>query len=295
MIVKPKEFEKDFPEASVIIPIFQGEQSPHYLRLLADLKRQTFQNFEIICAVGISPNGRARNEGVVEAKGNYFIFIDETFFLTSEKIFENLLRPFSEKPKVGIVGASCGFVSNLNWIQRQYFSSRGFEIPAAEETSLGRVQHGCMAISRKAFTEAGGESDRLITGTDNDLTARVTLRGYDILSVPHTHVLYQPPRSFLQMLRKSFLKGRGSAFAFIVYPGLFELSPRFKIRTIKSAIFFKTVSLLSKFIRPFYLTKPVILICELFIWAGFIAGCLKWRHEKPDCLREDLRWKNEAV
>ena len=287
---KLQEFSKEQPKSSVILPIFDGEKSPNYSRLLKELKSQTFQDFEVIVSAVSAPNGRARNEGVTLAKGDYLIFIDETIYLPKETILENLMRSFQSSEKVAVVGASCGPFPELNWIQRQYFVSRGFYIPSVNKPSLNaRVQHGCMAVSKKVFQQVGWESDRLMTGTDNDLLGRITRAGYEIMAVPDTHVFYEPPKSFAKILKKSYVKGQGSAFAFMIYPGLFEFSSHFKIKNSWSACLYKFLSTLSKFFQPWFWLRPVVLCCEVMICVGFISGCMKWSGQKPDLLRSDLR------
>lgn len=293
MIIKPEEFKKEQPKASVILPVFNGEQSPHYSRLLKELRKQTFQDFEMIVSTGCSPNGRARNEGVAQAKGDFLFFIDETVYLTGEKIFENMLVPFESSSNIGIVGASCEAFPGISWIQRQYFSSRSFHIPMVEKPYLGaRVQHACMVIPRKIYQKVGWESDRLITGTDNDLRIRVARSGYDAVLVPEALVYYEPPKSFFRMLEKSYQKGRGSAFAFMIYPGLFELSERFKIRQPILGVIYKIASTLRKFVSLRFLLSPVVLCCEVFICLGFISGYFQWFGQKQDLLRRDLRWSS---
>lgn len=292
MIDKPERFRKERASVSVILPIYAGRRSPHLARLLDELQKQTFHDFEVIVAEGIEPNGRARNEAVKQAFGDYFVFIDETTSLGHEKILENLLRPFFERaPQVGMTGASIQPARPLKNFQRQYVMMRTFESPIVHQlTESWQVQHPCMAISRKVFEEADWESDCLITGTDDDLRQRVHAAGYRMFLVPNTWCIYLPPDSVNEILRKGFRKGKGSAYALLIFPGLFPFARIFG-RTIQNpfaALFYKMVSAAVKIFHPKFILNPLALLYEGTVAAGFFSGWLRWIGKTPLRQRLDL-------
>ena len=67
----PVEFiiEKDSPKVSIIIPSLDGSREGNVSRLVEDIRKQSFQDYELILVKGESPNGHARNVGVRKAKG----------------------------------------------------------------------------------------------------------------------------------------------------------------------------------------------------------------------------------
>lgn len=296
MILKIEQFKKDSPQASVILPISKGESSPHFHRLIKELSRQSFQDFEILLASEIEPNGRARNEAVRQAKGNILFLIDETTSLGHERILENLLKPFAKEPqrKIGMTGASILPHQPLKSFQRQYFMMRDFYAPVVKElTPSWKVQHPCMAIPTSVFKEVGGESDCLITGTDNDLRQRVAAAGYEMLLVPETWGYYLPPDSLKEILQKGWRKGKGSAYALLMFPGLFEFGNFFGVCISHPvvALFYTALSALIKVLNPKYWFNPVALLYSCASFLGFIEGWFHWIGSKPFEDRSDLPWR----
>lgn len=290
-IIKPEKFQREAPRVSVILPIYSGKTSPAYTRLLSELEKQAFQDFEVVVVSGVSPNGRARNEGVKQSKGAILVFIDETSSLPSEKVLENILAPLDSGERVGLSGASVLIAPECGSLHKQYGMIRGFEVPVSQETVIGgKVQHACMAVRREVFERVGWESNELITGTDNDLRQRISAHGYSMVLVPNTWVYHTPSKTLTKMLRKSFLKGQGSAFAFLKYPGVFELG-RIGGRPVQNrflGLVYRTVSALSKIFVPQYLFNPVALINLWVINLGFIVGWFRWAWMKPYEGRPDL-------
>lgn len=293
-IYRPSDFQKKDPEASVILPVFAGQNSPHCRRLLAELAAQSFRDFEVLVVEGEEPNGHARNVGVRVAKGRYLVFIDETTSLAGENVIENLLRPLRGDPHVGMSGASVRLYPKATWLEKQYYKIRSFDSPLVDQiTESDQVQHPCLAIRKYLYEEVGGESDWLITGTDNDLRQRVAGSGHSMVLVPGAMIYHMPGRNFAQLLKKSFRKGMGSAFAFLVFPGLFETPgvftgvPGGKIYSG----FYKLASAVVKIVHPKFIFNPVGLICEWAVAVGYVAGILKWRYRRPAHGRPDLRLK----
>lgn len=85
------------PKASVVI-CTMGQPT----KVLECLKKQTFQDFEVIIA---SEKGivNAMNKALARAKGEIFVRIDDDVDLP-EKWLEHLLKPFSEPDVVGVTG-----------------------------------------------------------------------------------------------------------------------------------------------------------------------------------------------
>ena len=294
MILKPDYFKRPNPRVSVVVPILGGEKSPHLERLLGELKQQTFQDFEVLVVAGIEPNGHARNEGVAEARGQWLVFIDETVSLGHEKILENLLEPFFARPeaRIAITGASTVWPGSIKTFQRDYLRMREFISPVVEElTESGQVQHACMAIPKDIYKKAGWESDHLITGTDNDLRRRVSQAGYSMCLVPRTWVHILPPATVGEICRKTFRKGKGAAYAFLIFPGLFD-PPRFlgiPLRNPFARLFYEIGSGLLKLLHPRYFFCPAKFIYVGAGTLGFVSGWFQYFGKKTFEDRKDLR------
>lgn len=291
IVFKPLEFRKQNPEVSVVLPIFQGEKSVYYKSLLESFKAQSFQDFEIIIAAGIAPNGKARNAGVEKAKGKILFFMDESFRFGHERVIENLVRLLHSDPALGLVGASSIAAPGLSLAVRHYIKTRHFETPIEDQSKMdGHVQHACLAISHKLFREIGGESNELLTGTDDDLRMRVKRAGFKQAVAAQTWVVYYSSLCFKSLIRKSFSKGMGSAFALWHYPGI--VGPEVNVWGMP---FRKIASLVVRLFAPKTWRYPLSYFYAISLTAGFIAGWMRWCGVRPRPERQDLQFQWETL
>ena len=80
------------PKVSIIIPSMDGYRDGNVPKLKESLSEQTYKDFEIHVVVGISPNGRARNEGVKRTTGEILVFIDDDVTFGNDRVVENRPR-----------------------------------------------------------------------------------------------------------------------------------------------------------------------------------------------------------
>ena len=169
------------PKVSVIVPSIDGYRDGNVENIFLDLKKQTFKDLEVKLIKGISPNGKARNVGSKEAKGQILIFIDDDVRLGHNKVLENLIRPLETDEKMAMTGASVRIYEDAGYLAREYDRIRNFSTPITEVLDYqGWVQHSCLAIKKSVFEEVGGESEDLITGTDDDLNMRIKAKDYKV-------------------------------------------------------------------------------------------------------------------
>ncbi len=218
-------------KVSVIIPSFDGVRRGNVARLKEQLNTQTLKPFEVILSVGVSPNGRARNEGVKKASGDYYVFIDDDVTLGHERIIENLIRPFVEDKTVGMTGPSQLIPPDSNWLQRT--AARQIprsEFPVQQElVDSDMVTHMCLCMPAKLFKEVGWENPDIIAGTDPDLRHRVRQAGYRVCVIPDSWAYHPMPETFAKLMRLSYVKGAQSAKVRKSHPGLIlDLDDGFK-------------------------------------------------------------------
>ncbi len=269
------------PAVSVIIPSRDGSAGGNVPRLKEQIGRQTLKPFEVIVVTGVSPNGRARNTGVREAKGEMLILIDDSVTLGGQDVFYNLLAPFRTRADAGMTGASVLIAPGTDWLGRRYAAVRGHPSAVVTElTDSDRVQHGCCAIPTRLYKEVGWESDDLITGTDDDLRQRVRAAGYRLYLVPGTRVYHHPPGRWAKVLRKAFTSGLGSAYALRVHPGLFGrplMKPfRYRLRTNTGALLHRTAAAAVKTPALLAACRPVAALHELLAAIGFAVGWFRY-------------------
>ena len=203
---------------AVVIPALTGEVDA----LRASIARQTLQPAEIEVAVGIRPNGKARNVGVSRTTAAILVFVDDDAVLGDDETLAHLVQPLLDDPTIGVTGSSKLLPPDADWFQR--WVAR--EVPRIEhpvvdqpvETNPPLDRHGyieitttCCAMRRAVFDEAGGFSNELIRGVDTEFFYRVRRLGYRFILVPRTWVYHPAPRTLGALLRKHFLYGVGHA------------------------------------------------------------------------------------
>ncbi|MBI4834617.1 MAG: glycosyltransferase [Planctomycetes bacterium] len=218
---------KENPSVSVVIPSFDGYRGGNVPKLIEDIRKQTFQDFELILVKGVSPCSRAHNAGVQKAKGEIIVFFDDDIVLGNNRVVENLVNPIFKDKSIGITGTSQLIPPDANWFQRKCakeFSRIQFpEISTPIESDM--ATHAAMAIRKDVFLKVGQENEYLMYGDDPDLRYRVRRAGYKIVIVPNTLVYHPPPLSLIAFLRTSFQRGKGAAHDFWYYPDLIYETP----------------------------------------------------------------------
>lgn len=260
------------PTISVIIPTLNGSRET--LRELIDsILLQSIKSLEIILSCGERPNGHARNVAAGKARGKYLILIDDDVHFSDRELFKKLIRTL-ELPGVGIAGSGILLPQNMNWIASGYSKFRSFQEPVVEKVTPGRPSHSCMAIKTDLFNGVGRESDTLITGTDDDLRFKVKEAGFKVVIVPKTKVYHYPPDNFKTIIRDSFNKGVGAAYALKYSPHLFTFPRFYNLSIYRPAfvLFYKIAGLLPKGIIYILKRELIRSVAETTQTLGLVYG-----------------------
>lgn len=185
-------------------------------RLLASVARQSFTDHEVILVKGVSPQGKAINQGASKARGEILIILDDDSELADGDVFARLVATLEADPKIGMAGASIVMFPDANAFQRR--ASRQFprfHTPVVEAiTDSDLACHGCCAIPRVLFEAIGGEREDLIRGLDPDLRVRIRAAGYRVVLAPGARIYHPLPSNWRRLLRIFFRNGVGSAYAY---------------------------------------------------------------------------------
>lgn len=205
------------PEFAVVIPSLAGEIAA----LRASIERQTWQPCQIEVAVGVRPNGKARNLATAKTSAPLLVFIDDDAVLANDDAFEQLLMPLITDASIGVTGASKLIPPDAPRFQR--WVAR--EIPRIEHAVVSQplesnpdppsfyceITTTCCAMRRAVYDDVGGFSNDLVRGVDTEFFTRVRRNGYRFMLVPHTWTWHPAPANLWALLRKHWLYGYGHA------------------------------------------------------------------------------------
>lgn len=207
------------PESTIalIIPSLDGQVEA----LRASIARQTLAAAEVAVVIGVRPNGRARNQGVAQTRGDLLVFVDDDAVLGDDHVLAHLVAPLLADPGVGVTGASKLLPPEVSgwqrWVAREVPRIEHPVVAQPVETNPDppsyycEITTTCCAMRRAVFEQVGGFSETLVRGVDTEFFVRVRRHGYRFVLVPHTWVYHPAPGSLWALLRKHFLYGLGHA------------------------------------------------------------------------------------
>ena len=215
-----EEVARGIPRVSVIIPSLDGHRGGSVPRLLEGIAAQTLQNFEVHLIKGISPQGKAINEGAARAQGEVLIILDDDTRLADETVFQKLVDTLKGDAAIGMAGASIVLPPEASDFQRRAAEQfpRYMTPVVTEPTDSDLACHGCCAIPRPVFEKVGREREDIIRGLDPDLRVRLRSAGYRVVLVPGAKVFHPLPNGWRSLLRMFFRNGYGSAYARTFHP-----------------------------------------------------------------------------
>jgi len=164
---------------------------------------------------GVSPT---RNEGIRNAEGDVFVFIDADMWAE-----ENWLEVIAEEFKKGTkyLGYDVEIVEEEENLFSDFNKYNGFRI---EEYIKDRNYSGtgCTAVAREVIEDVGMFDIRLDFSEDKEFGNRVHENGYKIKYTENTKVYHEARDSFSSLLRKYFSIGRGHCQLANSYPNRYQ-------------------------------------------------------------------------
>lgn len=207
----------EIPQIAVVIPALNGEITA----LRASIARQTWQPCQIEVAVGVRPNGKARNTATVRTDAPYLVFIDDDAILANDDAIEQLVKPLLIDPTIGVTGASKLLPPNASafqrWVAREVPRIEHAVVPTPLESNPDppsfycELTTTCCAMRREVYDEVAGFNNELIRGVDTEFFTRIRRAGYRFILVPNTWTWHPAPANLWALLRKHWLYGVGHA------------------------------------------------------------------------------------
>ena len=209
-------------KVSVIVPSLDGNRGGCVPRLLESVRMQTSQDFEVHLIKGVTPQGKAINQGAAQARGDILVILDDDTRLADETVFQKLVDALEADPSIGMAGASIVVPPDATRFQRRAAAQfPRFNTPVVDRiTDSDLACHGCCAIRAAVFAEVGREREDIVRGLDPDLRARLRQAGYRVVLAPHARVYHPLPDGWKRLARTFFRNGCGSAYARKFHPDM---------------------------------------------------------------------------
>jgi glycosyltransferase involved in cell wall biosynthesis len=203
-----------------VIPHFYRSREKNLQGLLEDLRQQSFKELEVIVVPGVSPQGKAINEGVRSAQGEILVIIDDDSRLGHPRVIENLVGVIRGDRSIGMAGASVVTAEKASGFQKM--AARQFPrfgMPVVQEiTESDLPGHPCAAFPKKVFIGVGMEREDILRGLDPDLRVRIRKAGYRIVLAPDTWIHHPLPENLFEFIRVFLRNGYGAAYLQRFYP-----------------------------------------------------------------------------
>ena len=254
---------------SLVIPHFSPVRKENLDALLGEIREQTFKEVEVLIVSGISPQGKAINQGVRLAKGGILVVMDDDARMGPPDVIENLVKTLRENPAVGMAGASVLTPESANAFQRKAAAQfPRFHMPVVKTiTDSDLACHGCVAFPMDFFRSIGMEREDILRGLDPDLRVRIRTAGRRVVLVPDAWVYHPLPASLGKFIRIFFRNGYGSAYMQWVHPELnYDTHEELNLGDFvpKRSFFFRL------FRFPFRLLQSLL----TFQWIRFLGYCV---------------------
>jgi len=265
---------------SIIIPRRSDKVSVD--GLLKDISSQKILfSTETVVITGISPSGRARNNGASQAKGEILVFFDCDIRLGNEFVLANLIDALQQNDKIGAVCASIRTPDTGSKFQKRYAQ----EVPHAESPVVEQAQDvavatsACCAIKKDVFDKIGRFNYYIGRGEDPELSLRLIKAGYRVILVPKTWAYHPQPDNLKELININIRNGLGASFVDIFYPGLnVDVDPKGILYTpSKISILGRILRFLTSFLEAVIKGKVVLLLAKVFYLIGYFRGIIEYR------------------
>jgi GT2 family glycosyltransferase len=269
---------KQEPAVSIIIPTSDATRDGLLPALLAQLKQQTFRDFETIIIIGDTRQGRAINSGVALASGKYIVIFDDDTRLGTTNILEKMVESMEQHPEIGMAGVANLVPDDASWFVRRVMR----ELPRRtspivhEITDSDLAEHPCCIMPRDVFTKIGGENEIIPRGLDPYLRQEIRQAGYRVVVLPELFIHHLPPGTFRKFARQFYRNGKMAAYVNKFYPEfVVELAYQHKAEVKqKRSLIVRIISYCARVIKTILTLRFFYLMSLLLYLTGFVIGYL---------------------
>jgi GT2 family glycosyltransferase len=155
--------------------------------------------------------GTARNRGVLEASGDYLVFIDDDCLAPPDWL-DRLARIVAADPALDAVGGMTRplLSPHPTWFERLLVEAGCHPNPVIYRDRLIVMVSACLAVRRSLFARLGGFVEKIMPlAEDRNLTTRLRLAGAHCTIVPDWFVCHDMSSTPKQHFRRYFNYGCG--------------------------------------------------------------------------------------
>ena len=163
----------------------------------------------------LEPNGfvsRTRNQGARLATSPILAFIDSDCQITPGW-YDAILSVFADST-IGVTGSRHVIRDTPTWVERVWQRAHGRQA-LVDGADVAYIPAGNLATRREAFFAVDGFDERLETGEDPDLCARIQINGWRIVESKAIRCVHLgEPRTLRDVFRRERWHGRGARFRY---------------------------------------------------------------------------------
>jgi glycosyltransferase involved in cell wall biosynthesis len=261
----------------VVIPTIDADRGGYFLKLLAQVGCQDFENSEVIVVRGDPRQGRAINTAAALARGKYLLTLDDDTSLPDPTIFRKLVMIMESHSKIGIAGGNNVIPEDAKVFVRlvmKQLPRRSWE-PVKEIIDSDLAEHPCMIMRTEEFKLVGGENELIPRGLDPYLRQEFRKLNKRVVVVPEVIYHHLPPDNFRKLLSQFYRNGRQAAYTNRNYPQwVIETPQRHGQFKVKQSFFFRVVRFPMRLLCALATGKPIWFLCEVFYALGFASECI---------------------
>lgn len=283
---------------SVIIPVYN--RPSEIFELLSSLTRQSFSDFEVILVEDGSSlrsdqvalqfdsilsiryffqknqgQGFARNYGMTQAKGDFFVVLDSDVILPPDYL--DVLKKALQERKLDAFGGPDAAAADFSHLQKAMdfamtsFWTTGGIRGKLKDPSKYQARGFNMGVSKTVFETIGGFVDPN-RGEDIEWSIRIKKSGFKLELVEEAFVYHKRKNTLWSFAKQAFSFGRNRVNVSRFHPEAIKLVHwlptfflLFLISIILNALFFK-----------FFLIPHVLI---LGVWASLVISTASWKYQ----------------
>jgi len=260
-------------KVSIVIPTLDADRGGCLPRLLGQIGKQTFTDWELFLILGDQRQGRAINAVAALAKGTFLLTLDDDTSLGSPEAIARLVAAMESDRTIGMAGGVNVIPADASAFIKRVMNElpRRLTPMVSQITDSDLAEHPLLLIRKDVFCGVGGENELIPRGLDPYLREAFRQAGYRVVVVPGAEYSHLPPATMNALTRQFYRNGVAAAFVHRSYPqwtietpathGPFRARVGFSWRVLRF-LFRQLYALLTG--------RPICFVCEGAYALGFL-------------------------